>query len=102
MKASFFLLLLFATAVHANTYYVSATGNDDNNGTSPVNAFKTLTKVNTLFDRLQPGDKVLLKRGDIFYSQKKPDLRYKAYFLIQLSKFNRKLKFTTKFYNANT
>jgi len=43
------------------TYYVDATGDDVNPGTSPHKAWKTLASVNTM--KLAPGDKVLLKAG---------------------------------------
>jgi len=47
------------------TYYVdSSSGNDSNNGLSESSAFRTLSKVSSL--NLDPGDKVLLKRGQTF------------------------------------
>ena len=49
------------------TYYVSASGNDANNGLSPEKPFQTLNKINEI--TLGPGDKVLLKRGDAFQGQ---------------------------------
>lgn len=49
------------------TYYVSASGNDANDGQSEAKPFRTLTKVNTL--TLHAGDKILLKRGDTFNDQ---------------------------------
>jgi len=49
----------------AATYYVSSsTGNDANNGTSSSTAWQTLGKVNAT--ALQPGDVVMLKRGDVW------------------------------------
>ncbi|MFT4304919.1 MAG: LamG-like jellyroll fold domain-containing protein, partial [Candidatus Woesearchaeota archaeon] len=49
-------------------YYVdNIQGNDNNNGLTPETAWKTLTKVsNTNFN---PGDKILLKRGQTFYDE---------------------------------
>ncbi len=48
------------------TYYVSASqGNDSNSGTVQTRPFKTLQKIESL--ALKPGDKVLLKRDDIWY-----------------------------------
>ncbi len=44
------------------TYYVSTSGNDDNNGRSELTPFKTVAKVNGL--ALGPGDRVLFKCGD--------------------------------------
>jgi hypothetical protein len=50
------------------TYYVSSsTGNDNNNGLSPSSAFATIGKVNAL--NLQPGDRVLLKCGDVWHAE---------------------------------
>lgn len=46
------------------TYYVSNTGSDSNNGLSESTPWKTLSKVNSIMSNLQPGDSVLLKRGD--------------------------------------
>ena len=51
--------------VSAATYYVSSsTGKDTNNGLSEEAPFASISKVNTL--NLQPGDRVLLKCGDIW------------------------------------
>lgn len=47
----------------AATYYVDATnGNDSNNGTSTLTAWKTISKVNV--STFSPGDKILFKRGE--------------------------------------
>lgn len=56
--------------VHAagTTYYVSTSGDDDNNGLSMDSPFKTIGKVNGLI--LQPGDTVLFKCGDIWRGEK--------------------------------
>ena len=52
----------------AVTYYVSSsTGNDDNNGLSEGAPFQTIAKVNSL--NLQPGDRVLLKCGDVWHAE---------------------------------
>jgi hypothetical protein len=53
-----------AHAAGATTYYVSANGSDSNNGTSPSTAIKTLDRASGL--QLNPGDQVLLERGDTF------------------------------------
>jgi hypothetical protein len=45
------------------TYYVdAANGNDNDNGLSPSNAWKTLSKVNK--ESFSPGDSILFKRGE--------------------------------------
>ncbi len=50
------------------TYYVSSsTGNDDNTGLSPNEAWKTIDQVND--SSLSPGDTVLFKRGDTWREQ---------------------------------
>lgn len=47
------------------TYYVSSTGNDNNNGTSSATPWQTLTKVNS--HSYSAGDVIAFKRGDTFY-----------------------------------
>lgn len=51
-------------APQAQTYYVSTTGSDDNDGLSPDTPFATIGHVNGL--ELQPGDSVLFKCGDVW------------------------------------
>lgn len=46
------------------TFYVAATGDDANNGTSASAPWKSISKVNSA--TLQPGDHVLFKRGNTF------------------------------------
>jgi hypothetical protein len=59
-------------AATGTTYYFDATGGSDaNNCQSEAMACKTLTKVGSLV--LQPGDTVLLKRGETFVGSLKPD-----------------------------
>jgi len=45
-----------------NTYYVSNTGSDTNNGTSESTPWQTIAKVNA--STFSPGDQILFKRGD--------------------------------------
>jgi hypothetical protein len=62
LRASASILLIFLSiSLNAKTYYVDASGNDNNSGLSPVSAWKTLSKVNkaTFF----AGDSILFKRG---------------------------------------
>jgi parallel beta-helix repeat protein len=49
------------------TYYVSAGGNDANNGTSETTAWKSLAKVNASMASFTPGTNILFRRGDVFY-----------------------------------
>lgn len=50
--------------VSGTSYYVSAEGNDDNDGKSEKTPWATLEKVNNA--NLQPGDGVFFRRGDIW------------------------------------
>ncbi|ARK09938.2 PA14 domain-containing protein [Fibrella sp. ES10-3-2-2] len=65
-KALFFtgLIGLSAIAQAQTTYYVASSGNDSNTGRSTDAPFQSINKVNSL--ALQPGDQVLLRRGDTF------------------------------------
>ena len=51
-----------------NVYYISADGNDSNDGLTEETPWKTLTKINEAFNNktISNGDTILLKRGDIF------------------------------------
>ena len=50
---------------NGTTYYVDAdNGNDSNPGTSPAQAWKSLTKVTAT--TFQPGDQILLKSGCVW------------------------------------
>jgi hypothetical protein len=49
---------------HAHTFYVRPSGDDANSGTSPLEAWKTLGRVNE--QDLEPGDTVLLESGKHF------------------------------------
>lgn len=62
MRSLFFILLLVCVhpLVVAQTWHVSGTGNDANNGKTPQTAFRTLQKA---ADRVQPGDVVLVGNG---------------------------------------
>ncbi len=62
----FFLLLGYGQS-RATNYYFSASGDDGkNNGLSATSPWKSLEKLNSLMIRLQPGDSVLFRRGDVF------------------------------------
>ncbi|MBK9148965.1 MAG: right-handed parallel beta-helix repeat-containing protein [Flavobacteriales bacterium] len=61
-------LLFVATAltaftVRSATYYISPTGNDNNNGTSQATAWRTIDRANQLSSSFQPGDRILFQRG---------------------------------------
>jgi hypothetical protein len=59
--------ILFGFTANATNYYLSATGNDSNNGTSTSTPWQTITKLNSFFKSLVSGDHVLFNRGDVFY-----------------------------------
>ena len=72
MKNFFTLLFLFViSSAHAATYYFSsASGDDSRTSTQAKSAstpWKSLSKLNTFFSSLLPGDSVLLNRGETFY-----------------------------------
>lgn len=51
----------------ATDYYVSSSGNDSANGLSSSTPWQSISKVNSVFPGLNPGDRILFKRGDLFY-----------------------------------
>lgn len=65
------LLLTWCTRLNANTYYFSSiSGNDSRSFTeaqNPSTPWKTIEKLNAVFNALKPGDFVLFKSDDIFY-----------------------------------
>ncbi len=67
--------------VKGNVYFVSPTGNDSNDGLTPLTAWKTLARVSNAPD-LEPGDVVLLQRGAMFRGHNigmRPGVTYSAY-----------------------
>ena len=60
------ILALTGGPMMAVTYYVSPSGNDANNGTSPAQAWRTVNRVQQVANSLQPGDQVLFERGGTF------------------------------------
>ena len=69
MKQLFSVLFIISclTASAKNYYISSVSGNDANSGTSTTAAWKTITKLNSSFSTLLPGDAVLFNRGETFY-----------------------------------
>ncbi|NLV20347.1 MAG: T9SS type A sorting domain-containing protein [Bacteroidetes bacterium] len=51
----------------ATTYYISSSGNDSANGLSESTPWKTISKLNSSFYIIKPGDRILFKRGDTFH-----------------------------------
>ncbi len=65
IKNSLYLLfLLISLNGMAAVYYVNSDGNDDNPGTSPEQAWKTLEKVNSF--HFWAGDQILFRREDVW------------------------------------
>src|SRR6266496_1903114 len=64
-------LVFFSEKVNAINYYFSTTDGDDSRTSTQAQSsstpWKTLSKLNTFFSSLQPGDLVVFKRGDVFY-----------------------------------
>jgi len=53
----------------ASTYYISNYGNDNNNGLSPVTAWRSIEKLNSAMTKIKPGDAVLFERDGYFSGQ---------------------------------
>jgi hypothetical protein len=59
------MLVTWSSLASAATYYVSSSaGSDGNNGTSAATPWQTIAHVNG--QTFQPGDSILLKRGDVW------------------------------------
>lgn len=67
IKRIIFLMIMVGISlfVNATNYYVSTTGNDLLDGKSPGSAWKTLSKVGG-YTSYNPGDSILLKRGEVW------------------------------------
>ncbi|MDX5483271.1 MAG: hypothetical protein LPK07_16440, partial [Hymenobacteraceae bacterium] len=61
---TFLLLLSTASYTLAQTYYISPKGNDDNPGTSPQAAWRSIQQVNA--HRYTSGDTILFEGGSEF------------------------------------
>ncbi len=64
------VFLIFTLITHfsanAKTYYVSNSGNDNNDGLSTTSPWKTIVKVSS-FKSFAAGDQILFSRGETFY-----------------------------------
>lgn len=65
ITAAVLLLNTIPALVCAGTYYVSADGNNANDGLLPASPWQ---KVGYACTQVSPGDTILLKRGDVFYN----------------------------------
>lgn len=63
-----FFLLLFVP-VSATNYYLSNSGNDANNGKSPIAAWRSIDRLNASAANMQAGDSILFQRGNTFTGQ---------------------------------
>jgi len=69
----FFLVynVLLINSVKGATYYFSSSNGNDSRTTTqarnPSTPWKSLSKLNSFFAHLRPGDSVLLKRGEVFF-----------------------------------
>ncbi|MHC4571544.1 MAG: right-handed parallel beta-helix repeat-containing protein [Planctomycetota bacterium] len=61
---SLVLLLVLSTAAQATDYYVSPSGNDANSGTSPGQAWQTISKINST--TFSPSDNIFFEGGQTF------------------------------------
>ena len=61
------LLCALSTVVRATDYYVSSSGNDSANGLTSSTPWQSISKVNSVFSSLNPGDRILFKKGERFY-----------------------------------
>ena len=65
------LLIALCTMVQAKTYYFSVSSGSDSyseeQAQSEATPWKSVNKLNSIMSLLQPGDKVLFKRGDKFF-----------------------------------
>jgi len=68
-KTLIILFSILTIPLSATDYYVKSTGNDSNTGLSDAQAWKTITKVNTVWaaGTFAPGDNIYFRRGDTFY-----------------------------------
>src|ERR1700712_470212 len=62
------LFILFSFGAKATNFYVSKTGDNNNNGLSPLKAWQTLSKVEIAArsGMIKAGDSILFKKGDSF------------------------------------
>ena len=67
LLATFIGLFLAGSAVAQTTYYVSEMGNDRNDGLSEGTPWQSLSRVSR--ERLEPGDTVRFRSGDLFEGQ---------------------------------
>lgn len=74
MKFKLIIIFIFTNLIRisAVNYYLSAMGNDSNDGLTVNTPWKTITKLNGAWSRVVPGDSILFRRGDIFRGMIQP------------------------------
>ena len=66
-KLGILILFLISTLPSFSTnYYISSAGSDINSGTSQNAPWQTISKLNTSWASINPGDSILFRRGDTF------------------------------------
>lgn len=60
---------LLSIPLAGTNYYVSTSGSNSNNGTSPSTPWQTMSKVQSMAGTINAGDSVLFKKGDHFVGQ---------------------------------
>ncbi|WP_460685161.1 right-handed parallel beta-helix repeat-containing protein [Niabella aquatica] len=74
----------------SNTYYIDPDGNDNNTGLSAADAWRSLSKVNSL--TFFPGDSILLKSGGVWNETLQPKGSGKEGALIVIDKYGEERK----------
>ncbi|MEN9571665.1 MAG: hypothetical protein RL172_2896 [Bacteroidota bacterium] len=69
MRHFFFFVcfIVWGGAAFSKNYYVSAAGNNANDGLTTATAWQTIAKVNSSLAAMVAGDSVLFRSGDVFY-----------------------------------
>jgi hypothetical protein len=65
--STFFFFICIISRSQTKYYISNSTGNDANPGTSPAVPWKSVNKVNAMWNVFVTGDSVLFNKGDIFY-----------------------------------
>jgi hypothetical protein len=72
MRLLFIILLFVSSKSNATRYFVSNSGNDANSGTSQVDSWQTISKVNSF--SFSSGDTISFKCGDSWNERLNPPI----------------------------
>lgn len=65
------IFVFLSTSARAKNYYFSSILGDDNRSSfqaqNKLTPWKTLTKLNSFFSNIEPGDSILFKKGEVFF-----------------------------------